>query len=65
MLMTLTSSLRFWRGPRIETEWEAYERLDELARKTVEGASDLMDRLKAFDQGGPGSAESGVGGASG
>lgn len=33
------------------TDQEAYERLDELARKTVEGASELMDRLKAFDQG--------------
>lgn len=52
-------------GPRKETEWEAYERLDELARKTVEGASGLMERLKAFDEGGPGSAEPGVGGASG
>ena len=48
-------------GPRIETEWEAYERLDELARKTTEGVPELMERLKAFDQGGPGSAESGVG----
>lgn len=47
------------------TDQDAYERLDELARKTVEGAPELMDRLKAFDQGGPGSAESGVGGVSG
>lgn len=46
-------------------EEAAYERLDELARKTVEGASGLMERLKAFDQVGPGSAESGVVGASG
>jgi hypothetical protein len=52
-------------GPRMETEREAYERFDELARKTVEGASGLMERLKAFDEGGPGSAGSGVGGASG